>query len=240
VAISPEQNSLFSAGADRTVKRWDVAARKQLHTFTGHTEPVTTVTFTLKGRLVRTGSTDKTIRTWDTATGAEIPAPREYADAVLLIGNNRGEGRWIVVGSGGSGAAHELVRWDPGTGQGIARFAGHKGEVKAVAYSPDRRTLATASADKTARLWDLNTGKLLATLEGHAGAVRAVAFAPRGPKLATAGADKTVKLWDRTTRKELATLRGHAEEVTALEFSPDGRTLFSGSADKTVKVWRVP
>ena len=57
--------------------------------------------------------------------------------------------------------------WDCATGKELLRLKGHAAEVTFAAFSPDGRTIATASRDHTARVWDVATGKELFWLYGH-------------------------------------------------------------------------
>jgi WD40 repeat protein/serine/threonine protein kinase len=121
-------------------------------------------------------------------------------------------------------------------------FQGNGHWVMGVAFSPDGKQVASASAVLLGALgeikvWDRATGKVRHTLLGHTFPVVGVAFGPDGKRLASAGWDKTVKVWDVATGKLLRTLRGHGEYVSCVAFSPDGKLLASGSGDRTVKVW---
>ena len=114
---------------------------------------------------------------------------------------------------------------------------GHTDNVTSAAFSPDGKTLVTASWDNTARLWDAASGKLLHTLEGHTSIVISAAFSPDGKRVVTASGDYTARLWDASSGKLLHTLEGHTSNVESAAFSPDGKSVVTASEDKTARLW---
>jgi WD40 repeat protein len=121
----------------------------------------------------------------------------------------------------------------------IATLKGHDSRVNSVSFSPDGKTLASGSDDKTIKLWNLATGNQITTLKGHDSWVNSVSFSPDGKTLASGSTDKTIKLWNLATGNQITTLKGHDSWVNSVSFSPDGKTLASGSTDKTIKLWNL-
>src|SRR5436190_286177 len=70
--------------------------------------------------------------------------------------------------------------WYATRGDELATLRGHDGVVRAVAFAPDGKTLASGGDDGTVRLWDVAARSQVRELTGHTGKVRAVAFAGSG------------------------------------------------------------
>jgi WD40 repeat protein len=88
---------------------------------------------------------------------------------------------------------------------------GNRSPVRAAVYTPDGRTLATASADGAVRLWDPATGRELRTLQGSKTGVLSLAVSPDGKTLAAGDAERQVWLWDLATGEKVDVLGGRQE-----------------------------
>jgi WD40 repeat protein len=138
-----------------------------------------------------------------------------------------------VLASGSRDAAVRL--WDPSTGKERGALAGHKGEVTALAFSPDGKLLASGG-DDTVRVWDPAARRAVRTFAFSA--VRGVAFSPDGKRLAASAGTwpREVRVWDLTGAEKVA-LRGRDSSFAGVEFSPGGGMLAAGCGDGSVRLW---
>ena len=135
--------------------------------------------------------------------------------------------------------ANGITLYDTYTGKELALFSAPLANVTALVFSPDNRTVASASGDATLHLWDVHTGEHSTPL-WHTHPVVALAFSPDGNTRASGGF-KEICLWDLTTEHPIraSVLHGHRDMVTVLAFSPDSKILASTSFCGTVLLWDV-
>jgi WD40 repeat protein len=105
--------------------------------------------------------------------------------------------------------------------------------VRAITFSPDGITLASASADMTVKLWDAGLGELLMTFSGHSDTVGAVAFSLDGETLASGTDEGAVRLWDADSGELLQTSY-ISSPAYSLSFVDDGSSLLTNNGLLTI------
>jgi len=139
-----------------------------------------------RGRTLVSGSYDRTVRIWDTATSACKWILTGHKDKVFSVLLDPGRNQVY------SGSMDGDVRvWNLQTGSCQHTLTGHTSLAGLLGISPSY--LVSAAADATLRIWDPETGELRHTLQGHAGAV--TCFQHDEFKVFS-GSNGSLKIWD--------------------------------------------
>ncbi len=136
------------------------------------------------------------------------------------------------------------VRCELPSGQGDVKgekAPWHEGWVRAVAYSPDGKLIATGDGYTDSRkpdlqeirLWDSKSGKLVRSIPAHRNGVFALAFSPDSTRILSGGGENTARVWDITSGKEVqrVVLDRRGDHVSAAAFSGDGKIVIVGSEE---------
>lgn len=143
--------------------------------------------------------------------------------------------------------ARNLSSISPSPAQNVLKLLNklndHSATIGGVSWSPDGKTLASASDDFTVRLWNIDLGKEVLCFKGHASPVSTVAWSPQGDILASGGATglsnlATILVWDKTGTL-LSRFVAHRSKIYSVAWSSDGNLLASASADQTVCIWDI-
>jgi WD40 repeat protein len=165
--------------------------------------------FSPDGRLLASGSYDRTARLWNATTGKQLHVLLHHG--YVLDEDFSSDGKTLVTSSADGGG----YVWDVATGQRELLLVGANGPAPAAAFSPDGSEIAVASTDRLARLYSSVDGRQLAPLAGHGAAVTGVDFDPSGRTLVTASADGTARIWDALPEGALRTIDTRKTPVEA-------------------------
>ena len=237
VALSPDGRLIASAADDGSVRLWDAATGRPVHTLAGHSEKAYAVAFSPDSKQLASTGGDRQVKVWNVADGKQLFSLSGPADDVrsfrpVLSVAFDPLGRWIV-----SSYSDSTQTWDAKTGKPIRTLGQHAGPVLSVAVGPDGRWIVTGSKDASAKIWEVETGRVLQALTGHSAPVAAVAAGPDGRLVATASADGSVRVWDVETGSELVAIREHVGFVNGVAFTSDGRRVVSAGEDTTLGMW---
>ena len=218
-----------------------VLARQSLMIAGGHSLKVTAVAHGDAGRLVATGSEDRTAILWNAIDGKQLTQFVGHIDAVTSIAFNS-DSKVLVTGS----EDHTALVWNCETGKRLHTLKQHTGQVHSVDISPDGHLFVTGSADSSAIIWNQSDGRVEQTLVHGSDEVEAVTFSPDGKTVATATDRGFIAIWNSQSGTLVTRFKFEQRPLVdkfrgkmRLKFSDDGQCLLAFNRFDEISVWQV-
>lgn len=229
LCFSSDNKLLASAGIDGTIRVW--ATQPDEGEILANGVKVTAMTFCSDGKHLATGNEEGEVRLW----------PLDDLSHPRTLPSRGGKALFIATSvdkrTMAAAMNTEIDLIDLATLERLATLSGHKSMIRAVAFSPDGKLLASSSEDGVLKLWNVPERKLIVSLQSPRGNTRFIGFSPDGRTVSAGNADGTATLRRVPSLEEYAALKGHDRPVLFAVYSPDGKTIATGGLDYLVKLW---
>jgi len=204
------------------------------HVIQAHPIEATSVRYDGTGLdLIATGSSDSTVKVWDTNNG-QVKATLRGGSGHPMLGVDLSGG--LVVGCG----ADKTCRvWNIRTQRMIHQLAGHSTKVTCVRLLNNEKGVITGSADRSIKVWDISrsTYKQTTTFR-HSSTSNCMDVSLDSLTVFSGHMDGGIRLWDvRSGKRVLDVLSMHEGGVTSVQCHPmNGNQILTNGRDSVLRV----
>ena len=199
IAWSPDGKLIASGSYDKMVKLWDVAAGREAMNLQDHIDAVFAVAFSPDGKWLASASQDRTVKIWDVATGKRLYTLSDALDGLTGIAFSPSGDQVAAAGYDKTIYVWQLAADD---GHLVQSLIADEESLLALAWSPDGKTIVTASADGSIRFRNPKLD-LVGVIDNQLDWVEALDISPDGKWLAAGRYNGTLSLYDLKTLKDL-------------------------------------
>ena len=196
-------------------------------------DPLSPAEVALLTRWIQEGARDDTPAD---AYSTKLKEPPTYTAAPVITSLTVSpDGQWLAVAG-----YHEVLLFDAGSLDPVARLLGESPRIESLAFSPDSKLLAVSGGAPARfgeiQVWDVATTNQTKSFRLTTDSLFGVSWSPDGTRLAFGGADKSVRIIAVADGKELVKFDNHSDWVFRTAWLGDGRRILSGSRDKAMKL----
>ncbi|HDR04216.1 MAG TPA: hypothetical protein ENN84_03080, partial [Candidatus Marinimicrobia bacterium] len=237
LAYSPDNQLIASGGEDKKIYIWNISSGAQAEILEGHKNYISSLAWhPIRNELVSADDRAGNLYLWridDFSIKEKLEKIHEGGILTMEISPNG-----AMIATGGRDNTVKIWNYDGLTLK--YELAGHRDNVKKVAFSPDSDRLVSGGEDGYIILWDALTGAKITESKAHLIWINALTYSPDGLYIASSSDDAKTKIWnarDLTLHLELTALN---KSVHALEFIyPDGFILAAADDEQNISFWNV-
>ncbi|KAJ5291299.1 hypothetical protein N7478_000550 [Penicillium angulare] len=241
LAIHPDpksQNSIYVAQSSGVIRRvvLDTGATSAL--YKGPTAPLTSICLSADGKLLFAGCWDKTVWSWDVASGQPRLKYEGHSDFVKTVTSARLNGEDLLI-TGGADA--QVLIFNITTGQRIETFKGHARGIEDLILDPEVEEsdalIFSAGSEREIRQFKIfGGGDSAEPLLPHETSIYKLFFDQDGD-LWTVSADKTAKCLVRADGWKPNISLEHPDFVRDIVVHEAGGWVITACRDEEVRVW---
>lgn len=239
-SFSPDGTLFASAIDGKRLDIWNLAQKKRIHSFVGHTKKVSALAFSYQDQLLISGDESGSFTVWDLANQQMLYKFQEHKTGIETISFSSGSPLFVTVDKTG-----EAKLWDAKQKSllhtlhvPISKRAGVK---SSAVFSPDGKSvlmsLNTGSGKSTLFLFNTAEGDVINSREISGEAINDMVYYPSGNTLLLSHENKAVQIIDEPTLQVVDTFGGQLLKARYASVSPDGKTIAASTVDGYIQLW---
>jgi len=154
--LSPDEQTLATAGYDRSIKLWNVADGALVRSIDVHNGAVFGLAWHPSGKLLGSASADETVKLWRVSDGVRLDTLSQPQGELASVAFTPDGGHVIAAGRDKRIHLWKLVSLDaPAINPSLRSVFAHETPIVAVALSADGRRLVTTAEDRSLKTWSV-------------------------------------------------------------------------------------
>lgn len=225
IAFSPNGH-ILAAASENNIQLWNINDYKLQDIYTGHTSEIKYLVYSNNGKTLISGSTDATIRLWDTTNGETLFTLVGFSDNTSKVTISP-DGKTVASSSFTNLGNIQLINLETGTL--INTIPTNNNILYKLLFLPDGRRIAAGDRNGDILMWDVNTGEFLKKLAGKIGYITSLDSSKNGLYILSGSSEEIIQVWAVEIEMLINTYNQDIDPITKVAFSPDGRTFSAAS-----------
>ena len=230
LAVAGNDQSFLSAGADRTLRNWNLASKEEVSQ-TKAEDFIQALAYSPKASQAVFGGQELMVRLWDVEENVVQKLVGSSAPVLALAFSP--DGHLFAAGDERGGVS--IYQFPQGTL--LQQFEGHTTPVVGLGFVSKGQQLASLSRDGLLYFWEPTQQAAVRRVTAHEASATCLTVSSAGDQVFTAATDGTIRIWQASDASPLRTFTAHSSSISCLAVSPAGRSLVFGDKLRNVVLW---